>query len=159
MVSILITFEVWKKGNSSSLAVQSALLGKNRFWFALAIASTLTLVSTIEFFWNGLKMEGELKSQCVKLGWANKWVFFTTAGAVCSWSIIVLQMHLTSPLLSIFQTVVLGAIMSFTGYATSEFTSGTFDMVACPSNLYFSIWIQFFLCVWILASLLQESWG
>jgi len=160
LLSILTTFEVWKKGsNNSSLAVQSALLGKHRFWYALAIFSTITLLSTIEFLWNGLRVEGELKSHCVKLGWANKWVFFTVAGAVCPWSIIFLQRHLTSPVLSILKATVLGTMIGFTGYATSEFTSGTFDMIACPSNLYFSIWIQFFLSVWIFASMLQGSWG
>mmetsp|Transcript_28732 Transcript_28732/g.69169 ORF Transcript_28732/g.69169 Transcript_28732/m.69169 type:complete len:407 (-) Transcript_28732:38-1258(-) len=166
-ISCVINYEVWRRGKRNRhYTFREALLGRNgkshlmRHWYLLAILSTITFLSTIDFFLNNNTLADCDHLDCMDLSWTNHWVWFSLAGFVICWAVVLLHRYCKLALVvrmveAIVSLVIIGAY----GYIVASFTGGRLDQVPCPSNLYFSVWGGFFLSVWIFSTVVEESRG
>lgn len=159
-VVCVANYELWRKGSGKDLSFQKVLSGQKRHWFLLAIFSTITFLSTLDFFLSNNIVQNTHQYECMELGWTNQWMLSSMVGCIACWGMVLIHRY-CKPVLAvrILEFVLSMAITGVYGYVVAALTGGNLDQVPCPSNLYFSVWGAFFLSVWILGTMIQEGVG
>ena len=108
-----------------------------RHWYLLAILSTITFLSTIDFFLNNNTLADGDHLDCMDLSWTNHWVWFSLAGFVICWAVVLLHRYCKLALVvrmveAIVSLVIIGAY----GYIVASFTGGRLDQVPCRTFLF-----------------------
>jgi len=157
-ISCVVNYEVWRKGSGKQHSFHNVLFGHKRHWFLLSIFSTIAFLSTIDFFINNNIVQDTHHFDCLGVGWKNVWVWFSMSGTIVCWAIVLLHRYCKQCLaVRILEAIVSLAMVGVDGYIVASFSGGRLDQIACPSNLYFSVWGAFFLSVWIFSSMIQEG--
>lgn len=157
-VSCAVNYEVWRKGSGRHHTFQRVLFGQRRHWFLLAIFTTIALLSTIDFFLNNNVIKDSQGFDCITVSWGNIWIWFSIGSAVACWAVVLLhrKYKVDTLFIRVVEAIICLGVIGVTGYVVNQFTGGRLDQVSCPSNLYFSVWISFFLAVWIFSMMIQK---
>ncbi|KAL7467046.1 hypothetical protein ACHAXS_009829 [Conticribra weissflogii] len=159
--SCVANYEVWRKGSGRNHTFQNIIFDTDiqmkRYWLMISITSTITFLSTLDYFVNNNFIEDRQNLDCLDIGWANLWIWVSLASVVLCWGVLLVHRYLHAEMIMrIMEIFVALAHIGGYGLVIARATGGRLDQVTCPSNLYFGMWATFFTSVWIFSSTIRK---